>query len=188
MKKKIFIILIVVALISFEVYIFINKKNNNNSSTTPNTTDNQNNTDTQNNNTNNTNNSDDNNQDNTTNSDSRQISYKCNYDSGWNEFNPKEAFGYYLGKYRETITYTFDITDNKYLYNTNYIAKYEFESIDGYSYFALQGDYDNDLDEANLTKTYSSKKLIVGSYNQDDSLDNYIKSLSNNNLSCNLNN
>ena len=190
MKKKILFTFIVLLIISFGIYIIINKIISNNNSTNPSTNDNSN-INNSNVNNSNDNNSNDNNDiiDNTDKDiNPRIIKYKCIYDSGWNEFNPKEAFGYYLGKYRQTITYTFDILDNKYISNTNYINKYEFENIDGYAYFALQGNYESDLDEANLTKTYTSTNYIVESYTQDETINDYIKSLSNNKYTCDLNN
>lgn len=184
MKKKILIIFIILLIIAFGVYIIINKNMSNNNSTTPSTSDNS----TINNSNDNNENTNDNNDNISKDINPRLIKYKCSYDSGWNEFNPKEAFGYYLGKYRQTITYTFDVLDNKYISNTNYINKYEFENIDGYAYFALQGNYESDLDEANLTKTYTSTNYIVGAYTQDENINDYIKSLSNNKYTCDLNN
>ena len=114
---------------------------------------------------------------------SQVTSHICTKITDWTKFNTTDINGNYLGSYRRTDTFTFDIIDNKDIMNSKYEIKLEFENIDGYSYLSMDGNYEKNFDESKLIKVFTSNKILPISLSDLTNINNsYIYKLTEENI------
>ena len=105
--------------------------------------------------------------------------YNCMLNGEWIKFDVKDINGNELGNYKKSYSFSFTLLDNKSMSDINYIISLEFDSIDGYSYKGLQGEFTESFDQEKLIKKFTSNSLIPVEFTNDDTSDTYVDKLSN---------
>lgn len=115
--------------------------------------------------------------------DKKTKEYLCEKKTDWESFDFRSIDDEDLGKYKSIYSISFKIKDDIEMTNFLTQEKYEFTNVLGFDSLERESknDFDEEIDEKKLMKTYSSKTFIPVNFenyvNNDEPLNDYIKDI-----------